>query len=161
MCSKGLYQLMILLCPLIHPPIDAGVSDYTLMRSSLPFCESVYGWFHLVMRDAVKVKRVCEHSCVCVWKSRADMCVYMCVHCAVVWLGEMGVVWSAGLFVFVISYSLPRLLLMACLWDTDIKLSDRLSSAFEVSWAVHPGLSTTGDQPSMAAVWGSLISHVL
>lgn len=69
---------MILLCPLIHPPIDAGVSDYTLMRSSLPFCESVYGWFHLVMRDAVKVKRVCEHSCVCVWKSRVDMCV--CVH---------------------------------------------------------------------------------
>lgn len=27
------------------------------------------------MRDAVKVKCVCERSCVCVWKSRVDMCV--------------------------------------------------------------------------------------
>lgn len=73
---------MILLCPLIHPPIDAGVSDYTLMRSSLPFCESLYGWFHLVMRDTVKViVGVCVYVCACIfhfWKSAVYVCVCMC-----------------------------------------------------------------------------------
>ena len=33
------------------------------MRSSLPFCESSHGWFHLVMRDTVKVK--CVHAPTC------------------------------------------------------------------------------------------------
>lgn len=38
------------------------------------------------MRDAVKVKCVCEHSCVCVWKSRVDMCVrvHVCALCCCV-----------------------------------------------------------------------------
>lgn len=72
------------------------------MRSSLPFCESMYGWFHLVMRDTVKVKCVCELSCVCLWKS--CVCVCACSYyavCFVVWVGGMGVVWSVCLFVFV------------------------------------------------------------
>lgn len=156
---------MILLCPLIHPPppIDAAVGDYTLMRSSLPFCESMYGWFHLVMRDAVKVKCMCECSCVCLWKTRVRPSVFACTHACTVllcdWVGGMGV-WSMCLFVFVISYSLPPLLAMARLWDTEIKLLDRPTFAFEVSWAVHPDLSM-GDQLSMAAVWRSLISRVL
>lgn len=73
------------------------------MRSSLPFCESMYGWFHLVMRDTVKVKCVCAHShvfvskrvmyvhnallvcqfcCVDGWNGRSleCVCVFVCVY---------------------------------------------------------------------------------
>lgn len=146
------------------------------MRSSLPFCESMYGWFHLVMRDTVKVKCVCELSCVCLWKScvgvhvcvRVRCCLFCCVGGWVGWVEWDGMGGGGGLeracvclclFQAVVSYSLPPLVVMACLWDTDIKLSDWSLSAFEVSWAVLPDLSTRGG----SAQYGCClkISHLL
>lgn len=153
---------MILLCPLIHPP-NRCRSQWLYTNAFFP---SIL-WISVRLvssgneRCSKGEMRVWAFLCLCLEEPCWCVCVCVHVHCAVVWLDGMGVVWSVCLFVFVISYSLPSLLVMDCLWDTDIKLSDRLSSAFEVSWAVHPGLSTTGDQPSTAAVWRSLIFHVL
>ena len=48
------------------------------------------------------------------------------------------------------SLSAAPVAVMACLWDTDIKLSDWLSSAFQVSSAVHSHLSSRGE---MSPVW--------
>lgn len=142
------------------------------MRSSLPFCESMYGWFHLVMRDTVKVKCVCALSCICLWKSGICVCACtcVCVHtlrclcvCFVMWVGGMGGVWSVCLFVFVSGSRLLQsapLAVMACLWDTDIKLSDWSClplKCLELSILI---CQPEGDQPSMASVWRSLISCV-
>ncbi|MEQ2206560.1 hypothetical protein XENOCAPTIV_030983 [Xenoophorus captivus] len=45
------------------------------MHSSLPFFESMYGWFHLVMRDTVKVKCVCVLSTLlCLSLKECRMC---------------------------------------------------------------------------------------
>ena len=54
------------------------------------------------------------------------MCVCVCVF-------ELSAPWAAPVAV------------MACLWDTDIKLSDWSLSAFHVSWAVHSHLSSRGE----------------
>ena len=143
------------------------------MRSSLPFCESMYGWFHLVMRDTVKVKCVCALSCVCLWNS--DVCAHtvccLCV-CFVMWLagwvggmggGGGGGVWSVCLFVFVSGSRLLQsapLAVMARLWDTDIKLSDWSLSALKCLELSIPICQPQGDQSSMASVWRSLICCV-
>lgn len=148
---------MILLCPLIHPP-NRCRSQWLHTNAFFP---SIL-WINVRLvssgneRHSKGEMRVCAFSCVCLSKSgvcvweREMVCVCtlccLCV-CFVVWVGGMGGVWSVCLFVFVsgsrLLHSAP-LAVMACLWDTDIKLSDWSLSAFEVSWAVHPDLSSRG-----------------
>lgn len=127
------------------------------MRSSLPFCESMFGWFHLVMRDTVKVETVCLRAlvfvcervptvCMCVYmqKKNWSKCVLCAVHTVCVYFVRVCLRDLLCVFVCVCSPTVSPWALMSCLWDTDLKLSDRSLSACDVSWAVHPDLSSRG-----------------
>lgn len=154
---------MILLCPLIHPP-NRCRSQWLFTNAFFP---SIL-WINVRLVSSSNERHskgemcVCELSCVCLWKS--SVCVSVCVpmpsNLLRRWAG-----WGSlervfvCLFQAVLSYSLSLLVVMACLWGTDIKLSDWSLSAFEVSWAVHPDLSTRGG----SAQYGCClkISHLL
>lgn len=143
---------MILLCPLIHPP-NRCRSQWLHTNAFFP---SIL-WINVRLvssgneRHSKGEMRV--YSCVCLWKS--GVCERMC----------RWVVWSVCLFVFVSGSRLLQsapLVMMACLWDTDIKLSDWSLSAFEVSWAVLPDLSTGRGGCGGSAQYGCClkISHL-
>lgn len=156
---------MILLCPLIHPP-NRCRSQWLYTNAFFP---SIL-WINIRLVSSGNERRskgeMRVRALVFVSGSVVFMCVCACVRVCErarekVGRGQFGACVCLCLFQAVVSYSLPPLVVMACLWDSDIKLSDWSLSAFEVSWAVRPDLSSRGgDQPSMAAVWRSLISCV-
>lgn len=141
---------MILLCPLIHPP-NRCRSQWLHTNAFFP---SIL-WINVRLvssgneRHSKGEMRVCvEHSLVFVSERVAyvhDVCVFS-------WVGWGGVwgVWSVRLFVLCRLLQSAPLAVTACLWDTDIKLSDWSLSAFEVSWAVCPDLSPRG---GISSVW--------
>lgn len=166
---------MILLCPLIHPP-NRCRSQWLYTNAFFP---SIL-WINVRLvssgneRHSKGEMRVWALLCLSLEELCWRACVRACAMLSVLlcgWVGGLGGMgWDGGggleracvclcLFQAVVSYSLPPLVVMACLWDTDIKLSDWSLSAFEVSWAVLPDLSTRGG----SAQYGCClkISHLL
>lgn len=139
---------MILLCPLIHPP-NRCRSQWLYTNAFFP---SIL-WINTRLvssgneRRSKGEMRVCERLCL----SLGVLCLRACVcQRERVGPGQFGECVCLCLFQAVVSYSLPPLVVMACLWDSDIKLSDWSLSAFEVSWAVRSDLSSRG---GISPVW--------
>lgn len=126
------------------------------MRSSLPFWESTYGWFHLVMRDTVKVKCVCELSCASSVTEPCACARRAAVLCVCVWV-EFVCVFVSG----------RRLLLPAPFSCDGLFVRRRhkiirLVAVCLLKWLELsvPIRQLQGDQLSMAAVWRSLVPRV-
>lgn len=155
---------MILLCPLIHPP-NRCRSQWLHTNAFFPSIlwiivrlVSSGNERHSKSEMCVRTLLCCvSESAMCVCAGRRMCELSVCLFCCVERRAVRGY-----LFVFVAGSHLlqsPPLAVMACLWDTDIKLSDWSLSAFDVSWAVHPDLSTRG----WSAQYGCClkISHLL